>query len=451
MKKSELVIDINAHIANITSKIEIDNDVAFAILSFNNLGYGIITAVKLKARGYNSFGDLIKVEGDNQFYLIIQDLKIENNESVNDIRVKLPNNEIRKLELEEDQVCYADGKVLSYAGEDNRQFETDEYETVGIEREQLEAIRDLVSKEAKLVPQNYDVGWLCSCGRYNTNETSTCSKCGVEKEKIFRITDSDFVSDLILRHRKNVQELQEKEKLEKDKREKELKKRNTYIGIGAIVGLILAIFIGHSIVMSGRTVYSSEDEMKTALQGIYTLYESGEAKRQIVIQGDSAIYKWLRLGDDHDIDSSIGSWNYKSGTFRTFEQVTVTSNGDLKTDDGVFERTGDLYSLESDNSSYDNDESAYGVLQIIPERLTRNTMFCVCTGTVKNNGTRTYRFIQVKGAFSDENGNVIDTDSTFACGKEGLEPGESGTFRLSVDLNYDIENCTVSLLDYEQD
>ena len=29
MKKSELVIDINAHIANITSKIEIDNECCF--------------------------------------------------------------------------------------------------------------------------------------------------------------------------------------------------------------------------------------------------------------------------------------------------------------------------------------------------------------------------------------------------------------------------------------
>lgn len=78
-----------------------------------------------------------------------------------------------------------------------------------------------------------------------------------------------------------------------------------------------------------------------------------------------------------------------------------------------------------------------------------NSSYTVCTGKITNNGSRIYTFVEVKGAFKDKNGEVVDTDWTYAVGSEGLAPGESATFRLSVPKDYSVETCSVSILDYD--
>lgn len=97
-------------------------------------------------------------------------------------------------------------------------------------------------------------------------------------------------------------------------------------------------------------------------------------------------------------------------------------------------------------SSY---ESAYTALEISDVKVTSNSSYTICTGTVKNTGKKTYTFVQVKGSFKDSSGTVVDTDWTYAVGSEGLSPGESTTFRMSIDKNYKITSCSVTLLDYD--
>lgn len=45
-------------------------------------------------------------------------------------------------------------------------------------------------------------------------------------------------------------------------------------------------------------------------------------------------------------------------------------------------------------------------------------------GKLTNNSDTTVYFVQIKFTFSDNHGNVNDTDSTYAYGAEGLELGE---------------------------
>ena len=68
-------------------------------------------------------------------------------------------------------------------------------------------------------------------------------------------------------------------------------------------------------------------------------------------------------------------------------------------------------------------------------------------GTVTNKGIRTYDFVEIKGIFKDSYGNVVDTDWTYAVGSEGLAPGESKTFNMSVPKDYSITDCTISIID----
>lgn len=96
-------------------------------------------------------------------------------------------------------------------------------------------------------------------------------------------------------------------------------------------------------------------------------------------------------------------------------------------------------------------ESAEDVLEFSDVSISHNSSYTVCTGTLTNNGRRTYTFIEVKGKFKDSSGKVLDTDWTYAVGSEGLAPGESASFRISVDKNWDIKKCTMEIIDYDRE
>lgn len=78
-----------------------------------------------------------------------------------------------------------------------------------------------------------------------------------------------------------------------------------------------------------------------------------------------------------------------------------------------------------------------------------NSLYTIATGSVTNIGNKTVKFVTIKVSFKDKNGNVIDTDSTYAVGSEGLEPGESSKWTASVDRDYSIESYSVSVLDFD--
>lgn len=104
---------------------------------------------------------------------------------------------------------------------------------------------------------------------------------------------------------------------------------------------------------------------------------------------------------------------------------------------------------EDDYSSSYTSENGYSVLDVYDLEWDNNSSYNVCVGKVKNTGEKTYYYVEVKGSFKDSSGNVLDTDWTFAAGSEGLAPGESSSFRLSVDKDSDITDCSVSILDFD--
>ena len=95
-------------------------------------------------------------------------------------------------------------------------------------------------------------------------------------------------------------------------------------------------------------------------------------------------------------------------------------------------------------------EIAEDVLAFSDIQLSHNSSYTVCNGTITNNGERTYTFVEIKGKFKDSSGTTLDTDWTYAVGSEGLAPGESATFRMSVKKNNSIKSCSVEILDYDK-
>ena len=102
-----------------------------------------------------------------------------------------------------------------------------------------------------------------------------------------------------------------------------------------------------------------------------------------------------------------------------------------------------------DSNNYSTNKLNTSFLKISNVSVTSNSSYAICSGTitVSSYSPYKYHFIKVKGAFKDSYGTTIDTDWTYAIGNEWLEPGESTKFRLSVDKDYQISKCDVTILE----
>lgn len=88
-------------------------------------------------------------------------------------------------------------------------------------------------------------------------------------------------------------------------------------------------------------------------------------------------------------------------------------------------------------------------LKISNVTLSKNSSYTNAEGTITNNSDQTVSYVKIKGSFKNSSGTVVDTDWTYAVGSEGLEPGESCTWRMSVKKDTSIKECSVSILDFD--
>lgn len=98
---------------------------------------------------------------------------------------------------------------------------------------------------------------------------------------------------------------------------------------------------------------------------------------------------------------------------------------------------------------WDTQTKDFNQLKITDVTLTHNSFYMIAEGNVKNIGTDTLKFVKIKASFKDKDGNVIDTDDTYACGDEGLEPDETTKFKILVDYDLRIRSVTAKVYDYD--
>lgn len=357
------IYDINAHISNVKCRVETDAYGPKAVISFDNLDYGVVTAVKFRAKGYNVFNDVVPVYGKEDFLLIVQDVRVFKNASSSDITIRMQNFEIKRIELEEYQVCFDDGRILTYEGKNEVEFELEEFYTIH-EMLEREALRNVFDPRVTYNLFDSESGWVCTCGRLNSSCSDTCSLCYHTKNEVKWHLSEAGRKNAVEKHKELMVKRSETENAQENT------KNNLALGISAVVILIIVLII---------TIVSCGGSNKDDTEPTY--------------------------------NNSSYSSNYSSN-----------------------------YS-----SSY---ESVYTALQFSNIDVENNSLYTVCTGTITNKGSRTYKFVEIKGSFKDSSGTVLDTDWTYAVGSEGLAPGESKTFRMSVDKNYRISKCSISILDY---
>ena len=100
-------------------------------------------------------------------------------------------------------------------------------------------------------------------------------------------------------------------------------------------------------------------------------------------------------------------------------------------------------------SSSDMDFSTYCLLylNVSNVRVTHSGNYAYVTGSVKNTGTYSVRYVKVRAACRNASGSVIDTDWTYAVDSDWLEPGESKTFEMMIrDPNNNIRSASVTIV-----
>jgi hypothetical protein len=88
-------------------------------------------------------------------------------------------------------------------------------------------------------------------------------------------------------------------------------------------------------------------------------------------------------------------------------------------------------------------------LKISNVKISSNSSYTIAEGTIINNSDQTVTFVKIKGSFETSSGKVVDTDWTYAVGTEGLDPGESCKWRMSVSKDSSIKNCNVTIIDFD--
>ena len=107
-----------------------------------------------------------------------------------------------------------------------------------------------------------------------------------------------------------------------------------------------------------------------------------------------------------------------------------------------------LYDYSAQEESSGDSVSSYE-LSVSNIRLSSNSSYTIAEGSLTNNSDQTVSFVELKGAFKTSTGSVVDTDWTYAVGSEGLAPGESCKWRMSVSKDRSITSCTVTVTDFD--
>lgn len=107
------------------------------------------------------------------------------------------------------------------------------------------------------------------------------------------------------------------------------------------------------------------------------------------------------------------------------------------------------YATSYNNTQKEKKETSTTPIKISALTFSSNSSYKIAEGTVTNTGSRTVYYVKVKVAFKDNSGTSIDTNWTYAVSSEGLEPGESKKFSVSVKKDYSITDATASILDFQ--
>ena len=193
-------IDVNAYVKDFCYEIKSEGSNKNICVSFTNLYYGTISAIKLILSAKDSFGDKIMLS-DNEYFEIKRiglDIKCGKKCS---FTTALGNYDVKQIELVIDQIVFDDGSIVKPLEENIIEYEIERLSTIWTPQEHYEKDAIEVMKKYNTssicFPKNISSGWICSCGYLNFDKADICAACGKKKEYIMEqaISELVFLSD----------------------------------------------------------------------------------------------------------------------------------------------------------------------------------------------------------------------------------------------------------------
>ncbi|WP_437830691.1 FxLYD domain-containing protein [Niallia taxi] len=71
------------------------------------------------------------------------------------------------------------------------------------------------------------------------------------------------------------------------------------------------------------------------------------------------------------------------------------------------------------------------------------------TGFVKNIDDYSHSFIELKGVLKDSQGNVLNTETTYAVGNEQLQPNERKDYEIMMQTVEGSSDCSYSISNFD--
>lgn len=320
------------------------------------------------------------------------------------------------------------------------------------------------------------------CGREKVSDSADmCPDCGYAIKAYYDKVKQEEEEKRLAeeREKQRIAEEEERKRLQEEKEKQHQENMNKYFGtpmkklgwgVVACVVLALVIMFGMYIDKENKIVEAIEDskgyvdKIKTCVSSIdstlasadfvYGSFVSDDAIENVTddLRDISLYMTWVDMDYKEDVrvadavetyvksKTSYGSWEeYK--TYINTEYFVADSN-----DTSAYKLVkGVAYS-----SNEEMREERRKTSLIVEEfNMTTSGKNYKIYGTVTNNTSRTVYFVKVKVSLKDENYKVLDTETTYACGDEGIKPGESAKFDCFIEKDSDMKYYSAEIYDYD--
>ncbi len=262
-------LDINARVTEFAYSINTHGESKTLDISFKNLNYGIITAIRMVLKAKDSFGDTVLFGDVDEYEIKRADLNIKPGNKAS-LSVEVGQYDIKIPDLKITQIVYSSGEIFDVKNPEIVEYEIERFSgnwsnEDHFDRYALDYINEYNS-DAICIPSSHPNGWICSCGYLNLKDEAKCRKCSKDRDtQLNKYSKNELKSAVERRERKEIEEQEERERLKKLEEEKRAK-RNKRITIGIVVAVAVIVIIIIAIVLYNNHVYGLSKEDAVAYE-----------------------------------------------------------------------------------------------------------------------------------------------------------------------------------------
>lgn len=219
------------------------------LLTIYNVSKQHISSVYFEIICFDDAGDPVKLDGSNIIKYAYMDLDIKPTDFFgSDKYIELTGPTVRNVDIKLVKAVYTNGDVYRVS-EHTTPISIPQLSSIDTLEESLKdhlfnevfPSLSIEKKKVRFFPEviGEDI-WACCCGRLNRIEETSCTRCGLKKDIVFKTINNEAVSSSYEAH---IRKLAEKEKTLEEERQKQLvyRKQKRTKSIRIIIAMIIVV------------------------------------------------------------------------------------------------------------------------------------------------------------------------------------------------------------------